>query len=261
MADTEAAAGSVPESAGRSAAGAADAAGGVVRVTADDREPASGVVAALAAFPGVVLRVARLPVGDYEVDGRLLVERKTLADFAASVADGRLFRQARRLANAARPAVLILEGTTADLAAVGMRREALQGALISISLLFGLPVLRAQAPEETARLLLYAAGQLRRGGRGAGVAGGWRRARGKQAVQVRVLSALPGVGGERARRLLATFGTVAAVMRADTEALRTVAGIGQVTARRIRWAVEDGAGVYRCAAVSPRLPGGSGGLR
>ena len=44
------------------------------------------------------VQMARLDAGDYLVEGGALIERKTYADFAASVADGRLFPQAARLA-------------------------------------------------------------------------------------------------------------------------------------------------------------------
>lgn len=69
-------------------------------VVADDREKGSGVIEALAAKDDVSLTVTRLSLGDYRVDGELCVERKTLPDLAGSIADGRLFRQASRLASA-----------------------------------------------------------------------------------------------------------------------------------------------------------------
>ena len=130
-----------------------------VCVVADDRETRSGVVEALRQMPGVKVSVQRLAVGDYEIDGRCLFERKTLQDFASSLADQRLFAQASRLVTNRPMVALVLEGRAADLAESGMRREALQGALISLSLIFGLPVLRSLDPQETARLLIYAASQ------------------------------------------------------------------------------------------------------
>ena len=41
-------------------------------------------------------------------------------------------------------------------------RSALQGAIITVSLVFGIPLLRSSCPEETATLILYAADQLHR---------------------------------------------------------------------------------------------------
>ncbi len=67
------------------------------RITVDDRERSSGVAEGLSRRPGVKITSRRLPLGDYEVDSTLIVERKTLGDFAVSVLDGRLFRQAGRM--------------------------------------------------------------------------------------------------------------------------------------------------------------------
>ena len=66
----------------------------VRRIAIDDRERGSGVIEALRDHPDVDLTVRRLERGDYLIDRTLVVERKTLPDFAMSVVDGRLFAQA-----------------------------------------------------------------------------------------------------------------------------------------------------------------------
>lgn len=211
-----------------------------LHVVADDREEGSGVIGTLAAMDDVAVTVDRLSLGDYLVDGRLCVERKTLPDLAVSVADGRLFRQASRLANAKKQAVVLLEGTGRDLADSDMRREALQGALITLTLRLGLPLLRAKMPEETARLLRYAARQMRRDQVGAiPRSSGGRRPTEKQKTQLYVLQGLPNVGPTRAQRLLKAFGSVEEVMTASVDDLTAVEGIGEKTARSVRWAVEE----------------------
>jgi len=77
--------------------------------------------------------VRRLALGDYAVDGRLLVERKTLHDLTESIKDGRLFYQACKLAEEPLRSLIILEGTVRGLKASRMRRESLQGALIALT--------------------------------------------------------------------------------------------------------------------------------
>ncbi len=69
-----------------------------ISVIADDREQRSGVVQALQDMDAVHVEIGRLAVGDYFAENRLIVERKTLADFSVSIIDGRLFRQAVKLA-------------------------------------------------------------------------------------------------------------------------------------------------------------------
>lgn len=213
-------------------------------VVVDDREAASPVPAALEALPGVQLRFSRLAVGDYEVDCRCVFERKTVADFAASIADGRLFLQARKLASMRQSAAMILEGRAADLAAIQMRRESLQGAMISLSLIFHLPVLRALDAAETARLLVYAGQQLRRHEEaGSGPYG--RRPKRKHRIQLRILQGLPGIGPTRALQLLQSFGSVGAVMNASQASLEQVEGLGAKTATAIRQALQEAPLPYR----------------
>jgi len=208
-------------------------------VVADDRERGSPVVDRLRASRRFSLRIRRLPLGDYLVDNRFLFERKTLPDLAVSIASGRLFSQALRLSapDIPRPA-LILEGTSVDWRRSAMHREAVQGALVTLTLFFGLPVLRARCAEETLAIMTYAAMQSRVAGNRNFYRPG-RRPKGKAALQQRIPQTLPGVGPERAARLLWRFGRVRAVMSAGEDALREVDGIGGTVASRIVWAVRE----------------------
>ena len=209
-----------------------------VTVIADDRESKSEVIQFLSEMKNVSVGIQRLSLGDYLVDNRLVFERKTLNDFARSIVDGRLFRQAIRLAGAKYKSVLILEGTAKDLRETGVSREAMQGALITISLLLGIPVLRSKKPFETARLILYAARQIKSITKGVFMRQGYRPG-GKRKKQLFILQGLPGVGSERAARLLDAFGSVEAVVTAKSEELQSVAGIGKQIAEKIRWAVSE----------------------
>ena len=219
-------------------------------IIADDREGKSSVTASLEKMEGVDLTVARLATGDYRVDDRLLFERKTLQDFARSIVDGRLFRQMVRLANSSCRGVLVLEGTAKDLAGVAVRREAMQGTLISVSLILGIPVLRAQSPAETAQLMVFAARQANRAARDGGQRPGYRPV-GRRRRQLYLLQGLPGIGREKADRLLRTFGSVEAVFCAPCEELEAVAGIGAKTAQKIRWAVGEQVLSYGAATGWP----------
>lgn len=209
-----------------------------VRIVADDRESAGGVIEELRARADVTLEVRRLAAGDFLVEEDFAVERKTLRDFAASVIDARLFKQTAALAAAARGGVLILEGTADAAGGLGVSREALQGALITVSVFYGLAILRARDAAETARLLIYLGRQAQRFANGALPRPGYRP-KGKRARQLFILQGLPGIGPERAARLLDRFGSVQGVAVAPAEALATVDGIGQTTAGKIRWALEE----------------------
>lgn len=203
-------------------------------IEADDREARSGVAAALASLGGVSVRFRRLAAGDYCVAGRCVIERKTVADFAASVMDGRLFRQAARLNRGEHAAAVILEGRWSDLVGWSIRREALQGAMVSLSVVFALPVLRSLDAGETARLLLYAGQQLSRVTEGTAAVRHGFRPRGERRRRLFILEGLPGIGPRRAAQLLDRFGTVACVMQASEEDLLALPGMGPATVRRLR---------------------------
>jgi DNA excision repair protein ERCC-4 len=214
-----------------------------ISIIADDREPKNDVIKYLTTRPDVGISIKRLSVGDYLVDNRLLFERKTIHDFAVSIIDERLFKQTARLAGAKQKAVLILEGTATDLSKTGVQRQALQGALITISLIFGIPVLRSLAPAETADLMIYATRQIQSNAQGISKRGGYRP-KTKHARQKYILQGLPGIGPERAKRLIERFATVERVMTASVEDLQTVDGIGKDTAEKIKWAVNEQVSSY-----------------
>ena len=214
-----------------------------ITITIDDRERSGSVSESLAKMENVSVLIRRLPLGDYAVDGGLLVERKTLPDFAVSVIDGRFFRQMTRLAMSPAKGVLVLEGGSRDLHNTGIRREALQGALITTSLILGIPVLRSLDPGETAQLIIFAARQLQFAASG-GLSRPGYRPKGRRKRQLYILQSLPGVGPARAARLLDRFGSVQNVLNASIDSLATVEGVGPETARGIQQIIREPQATY-----------------
>jgi DNA excision repair protein ERCC-4 len=203
-------------------------------IIADDRESTSGIFEHLRSFSDVRLHIERLLTGDYIVDNTIIFERKAAADFAESLIDTRLFCQARRLANQSLRGAFIIEGSASDWCKLRVRREALQGALLTLSLVFDLPVFRSRDINETTRLLVYAGRQFVRLRHG--VASRYRvsKAKRKRTRQLRLLTMLPGVGTDLAKRLLDHFGSVHACLAASPTELQEVSRIGPKTAEAIR---------------------------
>jgi ERCC4-type nuclease len=204
-----------------------------IPVVVGDREAGAEVLHALRAIDGLAVEVRRLRLGDYYMNGNLLIERKTFGDLASSIKDGRLFQQASRLASSPTRSAVILEGTADDLIRSRMRREAIQGALITLTIVLGIPVLRSKDPFESARLMLYAARQMRTIPRRSYPRRG-KHPREKRKLQLHILQGFPGVGPGRAARLIESFGSVEAVMTATAAQLSEVQGIGMKTAQAIR---------------------------
>jgi DNA excision repair protein ERCC-4 len=209
-----------------------------INIIADDRERDGGVIESLLGIENVAVDIRRLSIGDYQINNRLIAERKTLKDFAISIVDGRLFKQMIYLANSKSQGVLILEGTAGDSIDIGVTREAMQGALITVSLILGIPVLRSKNPSETAKLIIFIARQVKSmAGRGMQRHG--YQPKGLRCRQRYILQGLPKVGPERADRLLDRFGSVEAVISAGIDDLQTVDGIGKNIAEKIKWAVSE----------------------
>lgn len=205
---------------------AGEAMAGVLTILVDDREAGSPVLARLREEPEVLPVLRRLTVGDYRIESGLIFERKTIPDMTASITDGRLFRQARQLAAQPAGGAIILEGSGSAWREGGMSREAVQGALITVSLFMGVPLLRARDAEETARLLIYAARQVRRRF-DHGLPRPGRRPKRRRQQLLWILQGIPHIGPVRAQALLATFGSIAGVCNAPAEKLARVPGIGR----------------------------------
>lgn len=205
------------------------------RIIADDREKNDRLLIALQEAGNTDVRIGRLVSGDYLLDN-LLVERKTFSDLCVSISNGRLFRQATELASAKIQPIFILEGSSDDLKATGMKREAIQGALITLALIFKIPVLRSLSPEETARLIIYAANQIKDSQSTSKIYPrtfpGRNNYNRKQKVQMHVLQGFPGIGPVLAKRLLNKFGTLSDIFNAAPGAINNIEGIGKNLAKQ-----------------------------
>ncbi len=211
----------------------------------DHREARSGVPDALRAA-GVTVEAMDLPVGDYVLSDRTVVERKGPADLAASIKDRRLFEQVDRLADAYSTVVLVVEGDP-----VHISRAAWQAAL-GRALLAGVALVHTTGPDDTAAWL---ARLSRLEGKPASAPRGTPRVRrptdDDATTAQDVLRSLPGVSTVGARRLLEHFGSLQAVFAADHAALLEVPGIGPKRAavlhRLFRHRATDGAELPRAA--------------
>jgi len=204
-----------------------------VSIVVDDREAAAGVVPMLEGRDGVSIEITSLPAGDYRINGRIFVERKTTRDFIECIISGRLFRQASFLRAHTGMAFMIVEGDDLFRTGLKMNPRAVRGAVVSLALSWRVPVLFARDREETVDLLLLSAFQdlefmSEYGGRLD------RKPKKPDRLKMYVLQGLPGVGRNRAEKLLRHFGSVESVICAGEEALREVEGIGRARASRIR---------------------------
>ncbi len=227
--------------------GRADAAGhrfsegtslAVIDIVADVRERPSETFAVLSVRPDVALTIATLKYGDYSVASQLSIERKTADDLGRSIIDGRLFRQMSALRRHADRSILLIEGLQCPSSPSGVPWHAVRGALASVAVVFGVPILLADGPHESAEIMVTAGRQLARTTNLSHARPGYRP-KGWRRRALFILQGLPQVGPARARALLESFGSVSAVMAATADMLADVEGIGPGSAASILRAIGD----------------------
>lgn len=173
-----------------------------------------------------------LAVGDYAV-GERVVERKAVADLHASLESDRIWGQVGALRRDPRRAYLIVEGHDLDAGPVAPR--ALRGALFKIAD-NGIRLLRTASSEDSALWLSVLARQEHRRQTASFAPKVGRRT--IVASPVGLLSAIPGIGREQAKHLIARFGSIAAISTASTSDIQSIPGIGPERAKALMRALK-----------------------
>jgi ERCC4-related helicase/ERCC4-type nuclease len=206
-----------------------------VEIVADQRELDSTIARDLSTREGIQTRLETLAVGDYVLSDRVVVERKTVADFLDTLTGGdrSMFEQVGDAArHYGRPVVLIEgEGLYGER---NVHPKAIHGALASLAVDFGASVVQTADEDETADLLEVIAEREQEEGTREVSVHGEKQSKTLAEQQEYVVAAVAEVGPVTARSLLAEFGSVEAVMCADEDELQDAEGVGEVTAGRIR---------------------------
>jgi Fanconi anemia group M protein len=206
------------------------------RIVVDNREMRSGIAKALKTL-GAALQVESLEVGDYILSDRVGVEAKTSSDLAKSIVDRRLFSQLEALCKTFEIPLLLVSGASLY-AAGGVNPESVRGALASAMVDFRVPIINVADPSDAAHLLFAIARREQRERKQTFSLRGSKPVPSMPAFQEYIIASLPGVNTTLARRLLAKFGSVTAIVQATLEDLQTVQGIGKAKAQAIREVVD-----------------------
>jgi len=208
---------------------------GQIVVVADSRELGALVTRELAKL-GALVRSETLAVGDFVLSENIVVERKDVDDFAASIIDGRLFEQAIKLKEAYSKPIMIVEGE--NLTGSGrVRPEAMMGAYASILVDYGIPIVWTQKPSETAQLMFSVARREQMKEKRPPRIVTAAKPTSIEEQQEFIVSSLPNIDRTRAVRLLNHFHTVERVFLASKEELMSVSGIGEKISEEIRQVV------------------------
>lgn len=200
-------------------------------IKVDHREP-DAVIAELRRASNTTIEVSQLELGDYVINDRVFIERKSVPDFESSIIDSkRLFDQSERIKlEPDAIGVVLVEGNWT--AAARMLPQQVIGALSFLGAIQALSVWQTTGPICTAYTIVKLATHFCNG---LGYELGLRQHKPSSLLDAQsyVLEGCPGVNAELARRLLQHFGSIAGVVQADLAALRAVPGIGPKKAQRI----------------------------
>ena len=203
-----------------------------LKVIVDNREVGSPVVKELVRL-GVNIEVKSLPVGDYIISEDVVVERKTVSDFASSLIDKRIFVQAKNLALTYPKPVFVVEGENLYWVS-GISAKAIRGTILSLILDYKIPTILTKNPGETAAFIVQMAEKEQLEKISHPTIRGEKKPLTLKEQQEYVVAGLPNVELTLAKRLLEVFGSVEKVFQASKDELKKVPGIGETIAEKIR---------------------------
>lgn len=200
------------------------------RIIFDSREAKSLVISGMKEKADLEERL--LETGDFILSERVVCERKTTQDFVSSITDGRLFEQIVNMKNSFQVPLLIIEGN--ELYASNMKPQAIRGAIASIAVDFGVPIICTRSPTETSEMLISIASREQSSGKGEVRVRNGKKPKSINHMQKYLISSLPGVDSYRAHNLLIHFKCPEFIFTASEKELRQVKGIGKELARKMR---------------------------
>lgn len=203
----------------------------------DHRESKSGVTRELKTM-GAELVISTLSVADYQVGPEVAVERKTSQDFVSSIIDKRLYKQARELVEHFQRPLIILEG--GNVYAGGLHPNAIRGAMASLAVDFGIPIIPTRSPEDTGAMIYRLALREQKEGSKEIPLRTEKKPLSLFEQQLFIIESLPNVGPVTARKLLEEFGTVKGVINASKDDLKKIEGIGDKIGQKIRDVIDSG---------------------
>jgi len=199
------------------------------RIVADYREKASGIPELLQ-NKGVDVELCALGSGDYYINRKIMVERKTKEDFVQSIIANRLFVQCQKMKRYNEYSLLIIEGnpfTTQH----KINIQAIKGAILSVSVAWQIPVFMTDRKEETVDFLIMAGKQTALA-KVPVVRSGYKPKRIRNR-KLWFVQGLPEVGPLLALRLLEKYNSIERVINLSRDELVQIKGIGTRKAGQI----------------------------
>jgi len=184
---------------------------------------------------GAKIEMKNLEVGDFILSEDVVVEKKEVNDFVASLLDRRLFTQAVEMKRNFDKPLIILEGKSEDLfASRNVDPNAIRSSIISLTLDYGIPFIFSSSPKETAEYIYRIAFREQIKLKREISLRGSRRDWPIEKQQQFLLEGLPLVGANLATSLLKKFKNPKSIANASIEELQEIDKLGKKKAEIIR---------------------------
>jgi len=205
-----------------------------IRIVVDDRERASDVPRLLMEL-GLTVQFSQLAVGDYVLSATTAIERKSLHDFVSSLYDGRLFKQAFKLSEAYRNAILLIEGDLSQIPLFTPNVKSFYGALAALISDSLIKTVFVEGPKESALFISSLAKRLHTRKEKEEIPMVYKPPKGSDIAerQLYVVSALPGIGPKLAHKMLLVLKTPKRIFSASPAEFLRVPGLGRVRAEKL----------------------------
>lgn len=194
-----------------------------ISVIADHREKGSQVLKNLIEL-GANIDLQQLSIGDYLASDRVCIEYKRVPDFVASIIDGRLLDQLKKMRQYSR-AVMIIEGEEDIYSIRKVHPNAIRGMISTIAVSFNVPIIFTKTSYETAALIQTIARREQEGGKDFVYHTGKPQTEIEQLVYT--IASIPGIGNQLATPLLERFRTIEKLVGASLDELQEVPLIGK----------------------------------
>ncbi len=206
-----------------------------VLIFVDTREARNGILDYFWQYDCEV-QTKMLVLGDFIASDRVVIEKKTVKDFAQSITDKRLFQQLGSMKDRFEKPILMIEGQ--ENLYEFLQPNIIRGTLAAIAVDMGVPIIWTKDLADTAGIVYWIARREQLQEKRENVLRDKRVPDTLEEMQEYFISSLPDISTVRAKALLDYFKCPMRIFTADGKELMEVKGIGKGIARKIKDVLE-----------------------
>jgi ERCC4-type nuclease len=207
-----------------------------VLIFIDSREANSGILDYFWQYDCNVQK-KMLIYGDFVASDRVIIEKKTVADFVKSICDKRLFQQLSAMKESFEKPILIIEGQE-SLYGGALQPNIIRGALAAITVDMSIPIIWTRDMADTAGVIYWIARREQFDENREICLRNKRVPVTLEEKQEYLVSSLPDVSKVRARALLKHFKNPKGVFNASAKELQEVKGVGKKIAESVKKVID-----------------------